>query len=86
MDRRFLKVLIMALIAGPMIALGVSVSAQPDFGKARPLTISRAADGLHAAPGVRFSTFDADGCAFMSRAVIDEKGRAKTVNDLFCKH
>lgn len=86
MDRRFLKLLIMALIAGPMVALGVSVAAQPDYEKAPPLTISRTADGLHSGPGLRFSSFDADGCAFMSRAVIDDKGRVKTVNDVFCKH
>ncbi len=90
MERRFLEVLILALVAGPMVALAVSQAArssEPNFDKAPPLTItSRPADGMSAAPGLRFSSFDADGCAFMSRAVIDDTGRVRTVNEMFCKH
>ncbi|MFN3889383.1 MAG: hypothetical protein ACK4MV_03220 [Beijerinckiaceae bacterium] len=90
MERKFLTVLVIALVVGPLAALAVAVgarSSEPNFDKAPPLTItSRAADGLSAAPGLRFTDFDADGCAFVSRAVIDERGSVRTVNDLFCKH
>jgi hypothetical protein len=89
MERKFLAFLVVALVAGPLAALAVSVNArssEPNFDAAPPLTITRSTDGLSAAPGMRFSSFDADGCAFVSRAVIDESGRVRTVNDLFCKH
>ncbi len=90
MERKFLTVLVLALVTGPLAALAISVNArssEPNFDKAPPLTISsRASDGMSAGPGLRFTSFDADGCAFMSRAVIDEAGRVRTVNDLFCKH
>jgi hypothetical protein len=88
MERNFLSVLILALIAGPLAAIAISANArtyEPDFDRAPPLTIS-ASQGMSAAQGVRFTSFDADGCAFASRAVIDENGRARTVNELFCKH
>lgn len=89
MERTFLKVLVVAVVAGPLAALAVSVAADshPNYETAPTLTItSRSADAMSAAPGLRFTSFDADGCAFMSHAVIDEKGRVRTVNDLFCKH
>lgn len=89
MERRFLTVLVLALVAGPLSALGVSVgarSSEPAFDQAPPLTINARADRMSAAPGLRFSSFDADGCAFVSRAVIDDSGRVRTVNDQFCKH
>jgi hypothetical protein len=88
MERKFLTVLVLALVAGPLAALGISANArssEPNFHLAPPLTIT-ATDVMSAAPGLRFTSFDADGCAFMSRAVVDENGRVRTVNDLFCKH
>jgi hypothetical protein len=90
MERKFLSFLVLALVTGPLAALGVSEAArsfEPNFDKAPPLTITaRATDGMSAALGLRFSSFDADGCAFVSRAVIDDRGRVRTVNDQFCKH
>ena len=89
MESRFLIVLIVALVAGPLAALAVSMgarSAEPNFETAPALTIAPRAGVMSGAPGLRFTSFDADGCAFMSRAVIDEKGSVRTVNDLFCKH
>ena len=89
MERKFLAFLVVALVAGPLAALAISVNArssEPNFDAAPPLTISARADGLSSAQGLRFSSFDADGCAFVSRAAIDEAGRVRTINDLFCKH
>ncbi len=90
MERKFLSFLVLALVMGPLGALGVSQVArsfEPNFDKAPPLTISaRTTDGMSAAQGLRFSSFDADGCALISRAVIDANGGVRTVNDHFCKH
>ena len=90
MERKFLSFLVLALVMGPLAALGVSATArsfEPNFEKAPPLTISaRAPSGMSAAQGLRFSSFDVDGCAFVSRAVIADNGSVRTVNDQFCKH
>ncbi len=90
MERKFLSFLVLALVMGPLAALGVSQAArsvEPNFDKAPPLTITfRATDGMSALQGLRFSSFDADGCAFVSRAVVGDDGRVRTVNDHFCKH
>lgn len=90
MERKFLSFLVLALVMGPLAALGVSHTArsfEPNFEKAPPLTITaRAGDGMSASQGMRFSSFDGDGCAFITRAVVGEDGRVRTVNDHFCKH
>jgi len=97
MHRTLLRTLTLALIAAPVftIVFGVGAigrGADPAFAPlatvhARTITIPlQTARPLNAAPGLRFTRFDADGCARLTHTVYRAEGGRQQTSEIFCRH
>jgi hypothetical protein len=99
MHRTLLRTLTLALIAAPVLTIAFGVGAigrgaDPAFAplptvQARTITITiplQTARPLSAAPGLRFTRFDADGCATLTHTVYRAEGGRQQTSELFCRH